>query len=71
VLIHHPADDACNLEIWKGLVQAQRLGLTKVHRRACEGAIPLSTSPGPRARKLYRLRPNCETWPNILTENPY
>ena len=22
-------------------------------------------------RKLYRVGPNCETWPNTLTENPY
>jgi hypothetical protein len=22
-------------------------------------------------RKLYRVDPNCETWPNTLTENPY
>jgi hypothetical protein len=24
-----------------------------------------------RQRKLYRVGPNCETWPNILTGNPY
>ena len=22
-------------------------------------------------RKLYRVGPSCETWPNSLTENPY
>jgi hypothetical protein len=22
-------------------------------------------------QKLYRVGPNCETWPNTLTENPY
>jgi hypothetical protein len=22
-------------------------------------------------RKLYRVGPNCEAWPNTLTENPY
>jgi hypothetical protein len=22
-------------------------------------------------RRLYRVGPNCETWPNTLTENPY
>ena len=22
-------------------------------------------------RKLHRVGPNCETWPNSLTENPY
>jgi hypothetical protein len=33
-----------------------------------------SRRPGRRAvpeRKLYRVDPNCETWPNTLTENPY
>jgi broad specificity phosphatase PhoE len=26
---------------------------------------------GARERKLYRVGPNCESWPNSLTENPY
>jgi hypothetical protein len=24
-----------------------------------------------REQNLYRVGPNCETWPNTLTENPY
>ena len=29
VLIHHPDTDACNQALWKGLQQAQAMGLTK------------------------------------------
>ena len=29
VLIHHPDTDSCNQALWKGLQQAQALGLTK------------------------------------------
>lgn len=29
VLIHHPDTDACNQALWKGLEQAQSMGLTK------------------------------------------
>ena len=30
----------------------------------------LDTVPSP-SRKLYRVGPNCEAWPNSLTGNPY
>eukprot|EP01043_Picozoa_sp_COSAG02_P075300 COSAG02_NODE_15460_length_1169_cov_0.968224_2_plen_63_part_01 len=29
VLIHHPDTDTCNQALWKGLQQAQAMGLTK------------------------------------------
>ena len=40
-------------------------------RAACAACAKGFTKVGRPGRKLYRVGPNCETWPSTLTGNPY